>query len=194
MEIAKIIVDQTSGRCLMRQRIPAGLVNATVAVEFNAAIWEGLEKTVVFRGTGSKVAEFDGVTAVIPWEVLEHPGPYLYFGIWGRDPETGLQLPLIEVPIGRIEPATDVNADPGADPTLPIWADLDQRMDDLEENLDQVVAETVKEYLIENPPSGGVEFETDETLTLENGVLSVNTEVINTMTDEEIAALNAHII
>lgn len=61
-------------------------------------------------------------------------------------------------------------------------------------DLELLVEGYVDEYLQENPPSGGVEFETDETLTLENGVLSVNTEVINTMTDEEIAALNAHII
>lgn len=39
---------------------------------------------------------------------------------------------------------------------------------------DTVVEKAVQDYLAENPP-GGVDFETDETLTLEDGVLSVNT-------------------
>lgn len=39
---------------------------------------------------------------------------------------------------------------------------------------DEAVAQAVQSYLEENPV-GGVDFETDETLTLENGTLSVNT-------------------
>ena len=37
------------------------------------------------------------------------------------------------------------------------------------------IGAAVEEYLEENPIEGGVDFETDATLTLENGVLSVNT-------------------
>lgn len=44
----------------------------------------------------------------------------------------------------------------------------------------------VEEYLKENPP-----VKTDDTLLMKDGILSVNTEVINTMSDEEIAQLNA---
>lgn len=38
-----------------------------------------------------------------------------------------------------------------------------------------VVAKAVEDYLKENPPSGGIQFETDNTLILQDGVLSVNT-------------------
>lgn len=39
-----------------------------------------------------------------------------------------------------------------------------------------VIKEIIEDYLKNNlPESGGVEFETDNTLTLENGILSVNT-------------------
>lgn len=131
MEIAKILVNQTTGHCMTRRRIPAGLVGGTVSVEFDDPIWDRLVKTVVFRGTEVKAAEFDGKTAVIPWEALEHPGPYLFFGIWGSDPDSALQLPLIEVRIGPIEDATDPTADPGTDPTLPIWAQLKQDVEEL---------------------------------------------------------------
>lgn len=37
------------------------------------------------------------------------------------------------------------------------------------------IANAVEKYLKDNPPSGGVQFETDDTLKLVDGVLSVNT-------------------
>lgn len=52
------------------------------------------------------------------------------------------------------------------------------RMDDLESAggmSDEQIAAAVAKYLKENPPSTGVEFETDNTLTLKDGVLSINT-------------------
>ena len=38
-----------------------------------------------------------------------------------------------------------------------------------------LVYQLIEEYLEENPPSSGVDFEPDATLKLENGILSVNT-------------------
>ena len=131
VELAKILVHKTTGNCLLRRRIPARVKEACVSVEFDDPVWDGLVKTVVFRGNGKKIAEFDGEIAVVPWEVLENPGPSLWFGIWGSDPDTGLQLPLIEVRIGTIEESTDPDADPGTDPTLPIWAQLKQDVEEL---------------------------------------------------------------
>lgn len=57
------------------------------------------------------------------------------------------------------------------------YADLEDRVTDLEKNLEKQVAASVSKYLEENPPSGGggVDFKTDATLKLENGILSVNT-------------------
>lgn len=53
--------------------------------------------------------------------------------------------------------------------------------------------EVIEAYMKENPPSGGnADFKTDETLTLKDGVLSVNTDAINTMSDVEIARLTSH--
>lgn len=40
---------------------------------------------------------------------------------------------------------------------------------------DEMIANAVDKYLKENPPSGGVDFKTDTTLKLEDGILSVNT-------------------
>lgn len=58
-----------------------------------------------------------------------------------------------------------------------LWHELDRRISELEENgvSEDRIAAAVDKYLKENPPEAGVQFETDETLRLENGILSVNT-------------------
>ena len=176
MEIAQIVIHETTGSCILRKWIPAGLVGGTVSIVFASPVWQNLKKTVVFRGKDTRIAgSFDGKTAVIPWEVLAEPDVQVYFGLYGYDPERELQLPLIEVRLGQTVKATEPNADPGADPELPIWAELEERMISLEKNLDAQVESSVKKYLEKNPSSGGVKFETDETLTLKDGILSVNT-------------------
>ena len=97
MELAKILVHDTTGTCIYRKRIPARIVGGTVSVEFAHPVWDGLQKTVIFRGNTVQAAKFDGTTAEIPWETVDRQGDALFFGIWGNDPETGLQLPLVEV-------------------------------------------------------------------------------------------------
>lgn len=161
MEIARISVTETSGVCTMWKRIPVGIAGATVTISYDSPVWETLTKTVVFRGCCTKTAHCEGNVATIPYEVVQEAGIPLFFGVWGHNADTGLQIPLIEVPIATIEAATDVTADPGTDPTLPIWAELENRIDLLEQS--------------GGGSGGGTAFETDETLHLENGILSVNT-------------------
>lgn len=160
MEIAKIEVGRTTGVCTRRERIPAGIAGASVQVSFTDPVWGNLIKTVVFRGKETRIAEFDGNVAVIPHEVIPEPRIALYFGIFGHDPESDLQIPLIEVRLGITEASTDADADPGTDPTLPIWAQLQQEIEEIKQQ----------------GSGGNVDFQkTDETLKLENGILSVNT-------------------
>lgn len=157
MEVAKIFVGSTSGIARNRKRIPAGktVSGLTVSVEFTDPVWEDMTKTVVFRGTDSRIAEFDGKTAVIPWEVLTEPGVRIWFGIFGHNPETGMQLPLIEVEIGATERATDPLADPGTEPTLPIWAQLQEEIEKLKQAgvSEEKIAQIVADYLTKNPPT-----------------------------------------
>lgn len=134
MEIARIEVGRTTGACTRRERIPAGIGGASVQVSFTDPVWDNLIKTVVFRGKGTKIAEFDGAVAEIPHEVIPEPRIALYFGIFGHDPNTDLQIPLIEVYLGTTEKSTDANADPGTDPTLPIWAQLQKDVEQLKQS------------------------------------------------------------
>ena len=156
MEIAKIAVKDTTGEVVLRKRIPAGIVGATVSVLFDSPVWGPLQKVVTFRvGDETLNAEFDGSNAVIPHECTKEPGKVLFFGIWGHDPGTGLQLPLIEVRIGQIENATDPNATPATDPTLPIWAQLRAEIEQLKQSgvSEEKIAQVVNDYLKKNPPS-----------------------------------------
>lgn len=54
---------------------------------------------------------------------------------------------------------------------------LAKRVEQLEKNgvSEEQIAQAVEKYLDENPIDAGVQFETDSTLTLKDGVLSVNT-------------------
>lgn len=176
MNIANIVVNQTTGICTMRKRIPAGAVGLTVTVHFADPLWDRLEKTVVFRGSNKieKIADrFDGTTAIIPAEVIAEPGTTLYFGIWGHDPEGILQLPLIEVRLGTTERATQPGSDPEADPDLPIWAKLQQDIEDLKKGgaSDEQIAQAVEDYLEKNPIEGGY---------------PTTTEISDESTDEEV--------
>ena len=58
-----------------------------------------------------------------------------------------------------------------ADPDPDVYAQIMSKLNMISDD----IGAAVEEYLEENPIEGGVDFETDETLTLENGVLSVNT-------------------
>lgn len=54
---------------------------------------------------------------------------------------------------------------------------LANRIDEIEKNgvSEEQIATAVEKYLDENPINTGVDFETDHTLTLQDGILSVNT-------------------
>lgn len=175
MNIATIEVSGTYARIGRYVTIPAGIVGATVDFRFTDDLWAGLQKTVVFRSSVTRDVLLDGTVAVIPHETVAKAGDTLYVGVYGVDAENNLVIPTLWTGVGGVRDAADPSGDPGADPTLPVWALLDNRMTSLEENLDDAVESSIKDYLEKNPPSGGVDFETNETLTLKDGILSVNT-------------------
>lgn len=175
MNIATIEVSGTYARIGRYVTIPAGIVGAEVDFRFTDDRWAGLQKTVVFRSSVTRDVLLDGTVAVIPHETVAKPGDTLYVGVYGVDAENNLVIPTLWTGVGGVRDAADPSGDPGTDPTLPVWAQLDNRMTSLEENLDDAVEASIKEYLEKNPPSGGVKFEPDETLTLKDGILSVNT-------------------
>ena len=162
MIVAHVKVSGVHATRVRLSAIPAGLIGGQVAVEYVDPIWKGMTKTAVFRGAVTKDVLDAGDIITIPSEVVAVPGAELYFGIYGTDSDGNLAIPLLEANLGKVAKATDPSGDTSTDPSLPVWAQLQEQIDDLKDNGT-------------GNGGGGVYFETDETLTLKDGVLSVNT-------------------
>ena len=116
--------------------LTAGMAKA-VTVEFVFSDdWSGLTKTAVFSAGRTTVdvleSAWDGNKVVVPHEILADAGPIARVGVYGANAD-GLILPTVWVTLGKVMPAAEPSGDPGADPTLPIWAQLQKQIGDLDD-------------------------------------------------------------
>ena len=98
--------------------------------------WSGLTKTAVFSNGKTTVdvleANWDGDTVPVPHEVLAVPGRHARVGVYGAD-ESGVVLPTVWVSLGKVQPGADPSGDASADPSLPVWAQLQSQIGDLDD-------------------------------------------------------------
>lgn len=116
--------------------LTAGMAKA-VTVEFVFSDdWDGLTKTAVFSNGKTTVdvlaANWDGDTVPVPHEVLAVPGRHARVGVYGTD-ESGVVLPTVWVSLGKVQPGADPSGDASADPSLPVWAQLQKQIGDLDD-------------------------------------------------------------
>lgn len=116
--------------------LTAGMSKAvTVQFVFSPA-WDGLTKTAVFSNGKTTVdvlaANWDGDTVPVPHEVLAVPGRHARVGVYGAD-ESGVVLPTVWVSLGKVQPGADPSGDASADPSLPVWAQLQKQIGDLDD-------------------------------------------------------------
>lgn len=116
--------------------LTAGMAKA-VTVEFVFSDdWSGLTKTAVFSAGRTTVdvleSAWDGNKVVVPHEILADAGPIARVGVYGENAD-GLILPTVWVTLGKVMPAAEPSGDPGVDPTLPIWAQLQNQIGDLDD-------------------------------------------------------------
>lgn len=130
MVIGKIEVSGTNTTVIWSSEIPKGLVGGKVQIEYTDDIWSKLNKTVVFRGAVTRDVLDNGNEVIIPAEVLSRSGTNFYVGVYGTDAENDLGIPTFWAKLGVIRDAADPNDDPAADPSLPIWARLLERIPD----------------------------------------------------------------
>lgn len=121
--------------CSPPELLTAGMAKA-VTVEFVFSDdWSGLTKTAVFSAGRTTVdvleSAWDGNKIVVPHEILADAGPIARVGVYGANAD-GLILPTVWVTLGKVMPAAEPSGDPGADPTLPIWAQLQNQIGDLD--------------------------------------------------------------
>lgn len=125
------ISGTTAHKVSQEGKLTTGMVGATVTFEFGPE-WAGLSKTAVFRAGGVTRDVVDiGDTVPIPVEVLQAEG-YLAVGVEGYDAEHTLVIPTTwEHSAANIHAGANASGDPAADPTLPIWAQLQAMIGDL---------------------------------------------------------------
>ena len=111
--------------------ITSGTVGFPVEISFDDS-WKDLDRLVLFRADDVTVTTKD--PKVIPWEVLEKPRVYLQIGVYGINADGTYAIPTMWTSVCMISVGTDPEADPAMDPTLPVWQELLDRVEDLEES------------------------------------------------------------
>ncbi len=127
--------------------LTAGMAKAVTVQFVFSPEWDGLTKTAVFSNGKTTVdvlaANWDGDTVPVPHEVLAVPGRHARVGVYGAD-ESGVVLPTVWVSLGKVQPGADPSGDASADPSLPVWAQLQKQIGDLDDlktyNKDNLVA------------------------------------------------------
>lgn len=184
MIAAKIQVTGVTAHTVYRKVIPAGIIGAQLEFEYDMDVWSGLRKTVVFRGPATKDVVTDASIVTIPPEVVEKPLYPLSVGVYGVDADGNLAIPTIWADLGIVRDSANPSGDTSTDPSLPVWAQIQSMIGNLEEldttaknNLVAAVNEAlikgggavdeaeiqriVDAYLAENPPTVA---ETDPTV------------------------------
>lgn len=116
--------------------LTAGMAKAVTVQFVFSPEWDGLTKTAVFSNGKTTVdvlaANWDGDTVLVPHEVLAVPGRHARVGVYGAD-ESGVVLPTVWVSLGKVQPGADPSGDETADPSLPVWAQLQKKIGDLDD-------------------------------------------------------------
>lgn len=126
MIVAKIKVSGVRVNTVYRTFIPAGIVGAAIEISYTDDIWQGLRKTVVFRGATTKDVVTDASIVTIPPEVVATPNSTLSVGIYGVNADGNLAVPTLWAELGYIRPATDPSGDTTTVQSTPVWAQIKQ--------------------------------------------------------------------
>ena len=118
------------------QVVTSGTVGMTAVFAFDS-VWDGLRKTAVFRGCKEKriVPLYDDA-AVIPWEVLKEPNVWLSVGVYGTNTDGSLAIPTIWANVCVIRAGATAEGDPSADPTPPVWDQLNAEFEKLRDAIE----------------------------------------------------------
>jgi len=175
MELAKVNVRENRLTVDKLRINVAGTIGATVAFEYDD-LWNSMDsKTLVWRaGTVTKA----DITAsgIVPAEVMERPGRELFVGVYGTKGNTA--TPTLWADLGYIYDGADPSGDVTTAPSLPVWAQLENRVSDLEgEGLSAAVAD----YLEKNPVEAGATTE-------EAAQIKQNAENIKKLSDDKLDA------
>ena len=133
MKIAEVKVAKTTCETTPLMPIPRGIVGAVVSIEYTDPAWDDLQKTVVFRSAVTKDVLAAGNEVVVPAEVVSRAGMNLYMGVYGVNAANNVVIPTIWTDLGMIRSAAAPSGDTSSDPSLPVWAQIQGMIGNLED-------------------------------------------------------------
>ena len=175
MIIAKIRVNGAIAKTVYRKVIPAGIIGAQVEFDYDEDIWHELHKTVVFKGAATKDVVTDANIVTIPHEVVEKPFFRLSIGVYGVDADGNIVIPTLWENIGAILDAAAPSGDTSADPSLPVWAQIQAMIGDLS-NLTTTAKENLVAAINEAAKSGGGGGSASIAMRIDGGFIQYSTD------------------
>ena len=175
MIIAKIRVNGAIAKTVYRKVIPAGIIGAQVEFDYDEDIWHELHKTVVFKGAVTKDVVTDANIVTIPPEVVEKPFFRLSIGVYGVDADGNIVIPTLWENIGAILDAAAPSGDTSADPSLPVWAQIQAMIGDLS-NLTTTAKENLVAAINEAAKSGGGGGSASIAMRIDGGFIQYSTD------------------
>lgn len=125
------------GKMTVPELLTSGMMGKELRLEFSEE-WESLSKTVVFsNGETTLDRLYTGETMVIPAQILEKPLEQLTVGLYGVSEDGLLVIPTIRAKGPMILPGVDPSGDPGVDPSLPVWAQLREMVEQMEDLVEE---------------------------------------------------------
>ena len=119
----KVIYNKVCGRCVQSEPLTSGMVGQTIHFEYSHD-FDGLAVTAVFTDGKNTVNVVNpGNECVIPHEVLTTVGAMVKVGIYATKGNE-LVIPTIYANIGVVLKGADPSGDVSIDPTLPVWAQI----------------------------------------------------------------------
>ena len=131
MKIADLEVSGVRVRAEGYERIPKGIVGAQIGLKFTDSVWDGLQKTVVFRGAETKTVLNVGKLVTVPREVVSTAGVDLMVGVCGTDAEGTVMIPTLWAELGKVWGSALPTEDTSTDSSLPAWAQIQAMVGDL---------------------------------------------------------------
>ena len=127
----KVRYSKVCGRCMLREPLTSGMVGQTIHFEYSHD-FDGLMITAVFTDGKNTINVVNpGNECVIPHEVLTTVGATVKVGIYAVKGNE-LIIPTIYATIGTILKGADPNGDESIEPSLPVWAQTQALIGNLE--------------------------------------------------------------
>ena len=119
----KVRYSKVNGRCMLREPLTSGMVGQPIHFEYSHD-FDGLAITAVFTDGKNTVNVVNpGNECIIPHEVLTTVGAMVKVGIYAVKGDE-LVIPTVYATIGVVQKGADPRGDVSADPTLPVWAQI----------------------------------------------------------------------